>query len=70
MTAREMFEKANYYFFGTDMLGITFMHKNTLDKIYFSNEDRDYGSDDVIYVDMKLHKAISKQIEELGWLDD
>lgn len=39
--------------------------------IYFDFEDKDWCIDtkeDMVYIDMRLLKAIYKQCEELGWL--
>ena len=71
-TAREMFSELGYECNKYDNI-IEYFTKSkgwycyvTFDlahEEYFVNENNDFG-----YVDAKLHRAITKQMEELGWL--
>ena len=74
-TARELFEELGYeynrynnsikYF---DNSGTSFWYCS----ITFDLTNKEYSvreNDDYTSVDVKLHKAITKQMEELGWLE-
>ena len=82
-TAREMFEELGYKIYEiyqkhvcynkeVEINNIIFLYIITFkDKTYHAYQctEEDYG-DDGITIDMKLFKAIQKQLEELGWLDE
>lgn len=85
ITAKEMFKKLGYVkyktkddkemetIWGKDCV-IRYIKKSLGIKIFFDNIDEDYCvfcdiCHDVA-IGIKLHKAITKQIEELGWLDE
>lgn len=66
MTAKEMFEELGYEAESDDEI---IHYKNDLDNVMFYIDHEEY-TNDVFYVDSKLHKAITQQMSELGWLDD
>ena len=69
MTAKQMFEKLGFEKVKENSSCITYETKN--DRIYFGKETRIYIAqhyDTGAIVDIKLHKAITKQMEELKWL--
>ena len=72
-TARERFIEAGYSFgfdyYGRIIYAISKVNNNKI--VMFDLEDREYSvrfNDDATYVDAKLHKLITYQLEELGWL--
>lgn len=68
MKAKEMFEKLGYTFCENhhSMFAII-VYRKDLDYIYF---DSDKKIDIKCFIDVPLLKAINKQVEELGWLDE
>lgn len=66
MTAKEMFEELGYEAESDDDI---IHYKNDLDNVMFYIDHEEY-TNDVFCVDSKLHKAITQQMSELGWLDD
>lgn len=71
MTAKEMFEKLGYeqdlnserirYFNEETKYYVVFFLEYKIYTIGCSNENEDVG------INIELHKAINKQVEELGW---
>ena len=80
-TAKEMFEelgftsiKYNKKFLEYENSDDEIIYFDKIEKYYSSyccNNEHDFDvyTDDAIIINMKLHKAINKQIEELGWED-
>lgn len=75
MTAKEMFEKQGFSYRSTDDL-IEYLFKSINSrwylKIIFDLKNKNYSTiecDDCATIDMEIHKAIQKQLEELGWLE-
>ena len=69
-TARERFEEAGWHFEYDNEVGIEYSFP-FFTYIKFFKESREYyviWNGDYAYVDMKLHKLITYQLEELGWL--
>ena len=74
-TAKEMFEDMGYELVSQDLTIIRY--EKDFDIIKFNLSDNTIeGYDDWYYekpfnqIDMKELKAINKQVEELGWLDE
>ena len=74
MSAKEMFEKLGFNGIETDY-SLIYRYMGTKAnyqcELYFYLTLKEYvvGVDDeCISIDMRLHKAINKQLEELGWL--
>ena len=68
MTAKEMFEELGYTYCPNEehfSLNAIIVYRKGLKSIYF-DFDKTIDIDGKI-IDMKLLKAINKQIEELGW---
>ena len=77
MSAKEMFENLGLEYkeckYHGEVVSISYVNKyNYSTKIRFDLENKRYiayfGNDTAGNVDIDLHKAINKQIEELGWL--
>lgn len=75
MTAKEMFEKQGFSYRSTDDV-IEYLFKSINSrrylKINFDLKNKTYfvmECDDIATIDMDIHKAIQKQLEELGWLE-
>ena len=66
MTAKEMFKELGYEAESDDEI---IHYKNDLDNVMFHLDYGEY-TNDVFYVDSKLHLAITKHMSELAWLDD
>ena len=68
MSAEEMFEELGYQFCPNEehfSLSAIVVYRKGLNSIYFDFDKKiDIGC---VIVDMKLLKAINKQVEELGW---
>lgn len=78
MQAKKMFEGLGYVqTINKELIKDTLIiYDNRIDRITFNVESK-YFSNTVYYIDKKgkdyldkLNKAINKQIEELGWLDE
>lgn len=85
MTAKEMFEEAGYFYdrcdnyiiiFETWLSGCNELKQNEILRFEFIDKKKWYLKPKRILrfdlkntIDIKLLKAINKQIEELGWLD-
>lgn len=76
MTAKEMFEELNFKYLETDF-SIDYIYMGTktdyICEISFYLTLKEYMvivNDEFAAVDMQLNKAIQKQIEELGWIED
>ena len=74
MTARELFKELGFKGVDTDY-SLIYRYMGTKDdyqcEIYFYLTIKEYvvGVDDeCTSINMRLHKAINKQLEELGWL--
>lgn len=81
MTAKEMFEKLGFIqgyenkavisyrlFCKYELMAeITFLIP---DKRYFITRNKEYYDNSLIVFEPEIHKAIHKQLEELGWLED
>lgn len=77
MTAEEMFERLGYYILINDKDTLAYHKKNDYcdDYVLFhigAFFNRTYCVDSPVDYPMnvKLHKAIHRQLEELGWLDE
>lgn len=82
MTAQEMFEELGYkytrkcYSMYCDLIVYTntyYVSKECKIEVSFDLTLKEYSVIEnyrSALIDTKLHKAITKQIEELGWLDD
>ena len=76
MTARELFEELGFKGVDTDYSLIYRYMGTKIDyecEVYFYLTIKEYVvavGDECISVDMKLHKAIHTQLEELGWLEE
>ena len=73
MSARELFEELGFKGIETEYSLIYRYMGTEIDydcEIYFYLEIKEYEymTDGFTTVNMKLHKAIHKQLEELGWL--
>ena len=72
ITAQEMFEKLGYRFEKEEYY-IRYRKGGDLDKeVYFDLEYKTYNTSDFITfmeIDIDLHKAITKQLKELGWIE-
>lgn len=70
-SAKEMFEELGYLCYSDDE-AICFCNKEFgRISFYLYEEEYTFFSDETrIMIDSKLRKAINKQVEELGWLDD
>ena len=74
MTAKELFEDLGFKGIETDYSLIYRYMSTKIDyqcEIYFYLTTKEYVvgvGDECISIDTKLHKAIQKQLEELGWL--
>lgn len=49
--------------------GIAYKAKDSNYGFFFDKEYKEYSSSSLFF-DMEVHKAIHKQLLELGWLDD
>lgn len=75
MTAKEMFEElgreqtiTEYDYYKSD---INYLDKKTEQtNIYFDLEDKKIGFINIYKITIQELKAINKQVEELGWLDE
>jgi hypothetical protein len=67
MNAQEMFEKLGYKLYkqGTILDDYVLQYVNGDWVVEFSYLDKEYNADDIT---VQLHKAITKQMEELGWI--
>ena len=73
-TATEMFEKLGFikkYYWD----GLYLYYEKEYFSVSFSVDGKTYsinlgGTDDIAEVTPQIHKAIHKQLEELGWLDE
>lgn len=75
MTAREMFEELGYEYKEYEgQISYTKWEKDCVDEYYPSSIDFDLKDKSIskvmCYIDFEEIKAINKQIEELGWLDE
>ncbi len=72
MTAREMFKELDFII--DDETSIRIEYENDYDSneyIFFDKKDKDYiVSEEIRYISVDLHKAITQQMKELGWLDE
>lgn len=70
MTAKEMFEKLDLKLSVDNYLMIEYVNKYDSSVIVFSKERKTYMMTHKCYdeISVEMHKAISKQIKELGWL--
>ncbi len=82
MSAKEMFEELDFTLIKNNEMILEYENPYN-ETIYFDKNEKYYSSycrnnehdfdvyaDEAIIINMKLHKAINKQIEELGWLND
>lgn len=76
MSAKEMFEELGYELYVSSGIELSYRDKNySPNFVIFYKEEKEYiveyifvgGKTDSKNIDMKLNKAIQKQIEELGW---
>ena len=78
MTAKEMFEKLGYTCVKTnsEVIAYRYYTENKISYIHdidFWLRIKEYCSIeylDGVYFSVELHKAITKQMEELGWLEE
>ena len=73
-SAKEMFEELGYKEIlkhSPDIIcyvkDYQFVHFNIDKKSYYTIKDEPEGAIGLFFVDMNLHNAINKQLEELGW---
>lgn len=78
-SARKMFKELGYEYttywcgFKTILEYWSEEDTNNWKHIFFDFETKSYFADEhneLMYVDMKTFKAIQKQLEELGWLEE
>ena len=70
MNAEQMFKELGYtYYEYRDGFAFEKECVNRVDHIHFFPEYHIYVTN-VYRMNVELHKAITKQMEELGWLDD
>lgn len=74
-----MFEESNFMlventndilkYEDSDNVIVEFCKTEKYYRVYYGNSDHDFDVyvEEAIGVDFKLHKAINKQVEELGW---
>lgn len=67
MTAQEMFEELGFTL-KPGFMGYIWYEDGKGRYIYFVERERTYY-DHLIFVDMKIHKAINQQCQELGWIE-
>lgn len=80
MSAKEMFEELDFTLIKNDEMILEYENPDN-EIIYFdktekyysaycrdNNHDFDVYADEALIIDMKLHKAINKQIEEFRWI--
>lgn len=71
MTAKEMFEKLGFEKYESPYaLHWSIYPKTGYKAIIFLKDYKKYKLKNIAGVYMTLHKAICKQLEELGWLDE
>lgn len=72
MTAKEMFEDLGFNQIN-DIERIVYIKSHSGSKIIFNLKEKQYSCDFLGFkfdVNINIHKAINKQLKELGWLDD
>ncbi len=67
MTADEMFKELDFVCIFEDY-GIIVFDRDGEDAIAFNKLDKSIDLKNVDYITLSLHKAITQQMEELGWL--
>ena len=67
MTAQEMFEELGFTL-KPGFMGYIWYEDGKGRFIYFEENTRMYYNH-LIFVDTKIHKAINKQCQELGWIE-
>ena len=67
MTAKEMFEKLGLKEKYNNEHEIAYQYKCTINEVIFIRENKHIAFIELNGIDMKLLKAINKQVEELHW---
>lgn len=71
MTAKEMFEKLGYKISNNDDLMLSYVNRSLTVVFWKPNETYNayIGSTRSGSIDAELHKAITQQMQELGWIE-